>query len=349
MDRKIEIEKRNHLTKCLGLPAHPVWGRIIWDELERLGVLDEQALSRCGITRKTLWPNGDTVRPEWTYGKWFALLRQANVQGGPDFHVRIARTALHHSPPFMEAITATAPDLRTFLQFCEQQSAAMEPLVGLRLKPARGGVLFCINYPMSGCVKEAFMISAIATINHCVQVITGKTLRNITIGIRDQSGLWTQIEERLGVVIKEWGTDGDDIVMFIEDDVLDRQSIGFDPFRYERAVDEFKAICDNFRTRWRKANLCDLVVSIQFTSSRIYSMEQMADKVGLKMENYRKALQKLGTSHKELIKDCIKWQTAGFEKEGMTQADICKQFNITPARLRRLTGRDVIPADMARP
>lgn len=337
MRRKISLESLGayHLERTLQLKAHPLWGRIIWKHLERSGQLDENALKSIGVSRAALWGHGEQLVYEWTYGKWFSALKYGYAQCGSHFGLELAEYALTYSPPFCEVIVQTCPDFRTWLDFMKSRAAKLEPLLLIEVVPARGGVTLHMNYPMSGLVREAFCLSAVAVMDNVSRIITGTNIRGIKFGMSDQRGLWKSIENRLEVVVDSWGECASDVEIFFPDSMLDEPSIGSDPIRQHAALVEYNFLCDKMRAVMPTASICDLVVSLQITSSKIYSMAQMADKLEMGTESYRKSLAKHGTNHKTLIGDCVRYNAKHMQDNGMSNQEICHHLSINKNRLRR--------------
>lgn len=339
MQRKISLESRDYLTETLSIKAHPLWGRIIWNELERSGDADEKKLRKIGITRATLWQDGENPVLDFTYGKWFSLIEYGYKHVGKDFPIRLAEVANDLPPPFTESIIHTCPDLRTFLQFMETRATHLEKMIRIVTKPSRGGATLRCSYQMSDKTRDAFALSCVGVLNYASRSITGNALRGVHLGFPDSAGHRASLEARLGIRVASWGEVEADIEVFCPDEILDRVSIGCDPIRYQAALGEFDVLCDSMRDVNPKTNLCDLVISLQVTSSKVYSMEQMASKLNMGVESYRKTLFKLGTSHKALVQHCVRYNAERMQKDGKTQQEICRELSLQPARLKRFLER----------
>ncbi len=81
--------------------------------------------------------------------------------------------------------------------------------------------------------------------------------------------------------------------------------------------------------------LRDRVISHQLTNIKPMSLEQMAERVDMRPENYRKKLRECGTSHRQIVKDCVTYNAEKMVQIGMTQSEISTRMSLSPARLRR--------------
>ena len=326
---------RQFIHEALNVEAHPLWGRIAWRLLKSYDLLDEKELESAGVQKSDLWWNGDDGR--FTYGKWFTLIQHTYNVLGPNAGVYLADAAHQTLPVYVETVQATAPNLRAFFYFWEHYGSDLDLSHSFTSRNISGGVSYSVDYSMSGIFEQAFSLSCMMLILNAVQNCYGNRLPlKITVNFDISDFVMQAAEEVLGAKLcRAKDRHAPSFAFQVTNEVLDEPSVGSDEPRFLQAIEEFKALCQAMRDSMARPSLADIVVSHQITSNKVISMEQMAERVDMKVENYRKKLRECGTSHRALVKECVNYNAEKMISIGMSQADICRKMGMSQARLRR--------------
>lgn len=323
------------VAEALGVNAHPLWGRIIWRTLKQNEKLDIKELERRGVHIKSLW-DADFSSYPFTYAQWFTLLEYAYEQLGPNCGIDLAVHALQHAAPYTETITATCPSARAWFHFWENFGSELDVTHQFRSKRLRGGMAFEIDYRMGGIIEEAFAMSCIAIIVNTLQTIVGSfVVQEFVVNFNMCRAKQQYAESVLPVRLKQGQGTGESFSFKVSDKVLDAPSIGDDPVRYSNALKYFEQLTQELRSEVPKLNLADVVASLQLTSDRPLSMEKCAERLGYGIENYRKKLSQCGTSHRQVVSECVRHRAEKMIQLGQSQYQIAEKMGITQQRLKR--------------
>jgi hypothetical protein len=328
------IDQQGFVRSALAVPAHPLWARICWRFIDDSDVLDREEIARRGIDGDSLWHTGDVNA--FTYGQWFALLEYAFEKIGPLTGVHLAVIAKRWSPPFTEVIRNTAPDLRSFFHFWEFNGLELDISHTFKSTPVRGGMRYDLDYAMSGKIEQAFAWSCIAIVANVINVVLGReTVTAFRVNMEVRQMVMDYGSAQVGVRMERGELSDPTISFVLADEDLDNPSVGGDNTRFTLAIAEFNQLCHTMREAQPDVTLRDRVISHQITNIKPLSLEQMAEKVSMRAENYRKKLRECGTSHRQIVKDCVTYNAEKMVTLGMSQSEISDRMGLSPARLRR--------------
>ena len=196
---------------------------------------------------------------------------------------------------------------------------------------------------MSGKIEQAFALSAIGILANVINVVLGReTVTTFRVNSEMSQMVMEHGSAQIGVWIERAELTDPTISFVVANDDLDNPSVGGDTKRFALAITEFNQLCEKLKQAKPDLTLRDRVISHQITNLKPMSLEQMAEKVDMRAENYRKKLRECGTSHRQIVKDCVTYNAEKMITLGMTQSEISGRMGLSPARLRRYLSDAVV-------